>query len=95
MRGAFAYMPSAHGVEVNESIIFRQSRGVSTQATSWWMNYKTTCITRVSDVSAGGIDLRSFIRCDNEIDAMQLREIMIRVGRIPQSATRVAIRQVD
>lgn len=89
-------MSLTYGLEINESVIFRSSRGVSTIATSWWMNYKTTCIGRITDISGGGeMDVRSFIKCDNEIDAQQLRQILICTGQIPQSAIKLIRRHVD
>lgn len=83
------YPHVGYGLEVDEPAILAASRGVSTLATSWWMDYRTAhpfTVTTVGSTEAGCV---YFVACDDRDDALRLRDIMVRVGQVPGYAVQL------
>lgn len=81
------------GLVVNEPAILATARGVSTIATSWWMDFKTIHPFSVTALESSAAGCVYFVACRSPEDALRLQQIMVTVGRIPGYA--VGYRCVD
>jgi hypothetical protein len=81
-------MLRSHGLIVHEPAIFVASRGMSSVATSWWMDFKTShpgAVAPLARVDGGHV---YFVACDSIAEALRLRIIMLTAGKLPATAVR-------